>query len=199
MKNNKKPYMKIDEFEREYESRERMEKERRRSKAQSALGWALAVAIAVLVAVMIRAFVFEIILVSGPSMQPTLYTDERLAVEKVSRYAGLPERGDIVIVHYSDGTNNNYVKRVIGLPGEVVEVKDSIVYIDGQPLAEDYIDDRPYVDMGAVKVPEDEIFVMGDNRADSMDSRMIGPIRHDQIVGHAMAVLYPFSAMRWLS
>ena len=87
----------------------------------------LAIGIAVAVAFLVRAFLFEIILVDGPSMQPTLHTDERLAVEKVSRYAGLPERGDIIIVHYSDGTNNNYVKRAIGLPGETVEIRDSTV------------------------------------------------------------------------
>ena len=140
----------------------------------------------------------EIILVDGPSMEPTLYTNERLAVEKVSRYAGLPQRGDIVIVHYSDGTDNNYVKRVIGLPGETVEVRNSTVYINGEALAEDYVSAKPYEDMAPVTVPEDTIFVMGNNRANSTDSRIVGSVRQDQSVGYAFAILYPFDKMREL-
>ena len=86
---------------------------RNEEKKKNIWGWILAVGIAVGIALLVRAFLFEIILVDGPSMEPTLYTNERLAVEKVSRYAGLPQRGDIVIVHYSDGTDNNYVKRCL--------------------------------------------------------------------------------------
>lgn len=171
---------------------------KRQEKSKNIWGWVLAIGIAVAVAFLVRAFLFEIILVDGPSMQPTLHTDERLAVEKVSRYAGLPERGDIIIVHYSDGTNNNYVKRAIGLPGETVEIRDSTVYINGEVLSEEYTGEQPYADMEAVTVPGDTVFVMGDNRANSMDSRMVGPIRHDQIVGHAMAVIFPFDEIRGL-
>ena len=172
---------------------------RNEEKKKNIWGWILAVGIAVGIALLVRAFLFEIILVDGPSMEPTLYTNERLAVEKVSRYAGLPQRGDIVIVHYSDGTDNNYVKRVIGLPGETVEVRNSTVYINGEALAEDFVSAKPYEDMAPVTVPEDTIFVMGDNRANSTDSRIVGPVRQDQIVGHAFAVLYPFDKMRGLA
>ena len=94
------------------ETQTRVEK-KQKEKVKNIWGWVLAIGIAGAVAFLVRAFLFEIILVDGPSMQPTLHTDERLAVEKVSRYAGLPERGEIIIVHYSDGTNNNYVKRAI--------------------------------------------------------------------------------------
>lgn len=167
-------------------------------KRKSVWGWLIAIGIAVAAALLIRAFLFEIILVDGPSMQPTLYTNERLAVEKVSRYAGLPQRGDIVIVHYSDGTDNNYVKRVIGLPGETIEIKDSTVYINGQALEEDYISSYPYADMASITVAEDTVFVMGDNRANSTDSRAVGPIRQEQIVGHAVAVIFPFDQIRWI-
>ncbi|MEG2625661.1 MAG: signal peptidase I [Christensenella sp.] len=163
-------------------------------------GWVIAVGIAVAVAFVVRAFLFELILVDGPSMQPTLHTSERLAVEKVSRYVGLPARGDIIIVHYPDGTNNNYVKRAIGLPGETVEVKDSTVYINGEALSEEYTNkEEAYADMQPVVVPQDSIFVMGDNRANSMDSRMVGPIKHEWIVGHAVAVIFPFNEIRGLA
>ncbi len=169
------------------------------AKRKAIWGWVLAIVVAVAAAFLIRTFLFEIIMVDGPSMQPTLHTDERLAVEKVTRYGGLPQRGEIIIVHYPDGTNRNYVKRVIGLPGETIEVKDSTVYVNGQALNEEYVSDEPYQDMPAVLVPADSVFVMGDNRANSMDSRMVGAIQHDRIVGHAMAVIFPFSEWRGLN
>ena len=79
-----------------------------------------------------------------------------------------------------------------------MEVHDSTVYINGEALNEDYISAQPYADMEPVVVPEDAVFVMGDNRANSMDSRVVGSIRHDQIVGHAMAVIFPFNEIRGL-
>lgn len=170
----------------------------KKERSKNIWGWIIAIGIAVAVAFLVRAFLFEIILVDGPSMQPTLRTDERLAVEKVSRYAGLPERGDIIIVHYPDGTNRNYVKRAIGLPGDTVEIKNSVVYVNGEALNETYTSPEPYADMEAVVVPEDSVFVMGDNRANSMDSRIVGPIKHEWIVGHAMAVIFPFNEIRGL-
>ncbi|MEA4853735.1 MAG: signal peptidase I [Christensenella sp.] len=183
------------------EASDRKEKyqQKKNQKAKSIWGWVLAIAIAVAAAFLIRAFLFEIILVDGPSMQPTLQTNERLAVEKVTRYASLPQRGDIIIVHYPNGTDNNYVKRAIGLPGETIEIKDSIVYVDGQPLQEDYISLQAYPDMAAITVPGDAVFVLGDNRANSTDSRVVGPIPHDMIVGHAMAVIWPVNEWRTLN
>ncbi|MGI6153531.1 MAG: signal peptidase I [Christensenellaceae bacterium] len=171
---------------------------RKKNQKSSALGWVISIAAAVCIAIFVRLFVFEIILVDGQSMQPTLYTNERVAVEKVSRYFGLPKRGDVVIVHYPD-IDGTFVKRTIALPGETVEIKDSTVYIDGQPLSEEYINhEEPYGDMAATVVPEGHVFVMGDNRAHSLDSRTyyIGPISKDQIVGHGMFVIWPFNQIR---
>ncbi|WP_082903468.1 signal peptidase I [Christensenella timonensis] len=169
---------------------------RTESKARAVWGWVISIIAAIIIAFVVRAFFFEIILVDGASMQPTLESDERLAVEKVSRYFGLPEYGDIIIVHYPnmDGT---YVKRVMGLPGDTIEVKNSTVYRNGEPLAETYTSSDPYADMEAVVVPEDTVFVMGDNRAHSLDSRTayIGPIDKDEIVGHATFVIWPFDRM----
>lgn len=172
-----------------------MEKETKKSVI---LSWILTIGISMAAAMLIRAFVFGIIQVEGPSMQPTLYTDERLAVEKVSRYFGLPERGDILIVKYPH-EDDTYVKRAIGLPGEKVEVRDSIVYINDVPLTEDYINsEEAYADMEPLVVPEDHVFVMGDNRAHSWDSRVsgTGPIEHEAILGHAFYVVYPFDRAR---
>ena len=173
---------------------------RTESKARAVWGWIISIIAAIIIAFVVRAFFFEIILVDGESMLPTLQSDERLAVEKVSRYFGLPEYGDIIIVHYPnmDGT---YVKRVIGLPGDTLEVKDSTVYRNGEPLSETYISSDPYADMDAVTVPEDTVLVMGDNRAHSLDSRTayIGPIDKDEIVGHATFVIWPFDRMHSVS
>lgn len=173
---------------------------RTESKARAIWGWIVSIIIAVVIAFVVRAFFFEIILVDGASMQPTLESDERLAVEKVSRYFGLPEYGDIIIVHYPN-MEGTYVKRVMGLPGDTLEVKNSTVYRNGEPLSETYISADPYADMEAVTVPADTVFVMGDNRAHSLDSRTayIGPIDKDEIVGHATFVIWPLDRMHSVS
>lgn len=182
-----------DEFGRKRKQK-RIKEEKLMTRSRIVWGWIISIAAAVAIAFIVRAFFFEIIVVEGDSMRPTLETDEKLAVEKVSRYFGLPERGDIIIVHYPD-MEGTYVKRAIALPGETVEVKDSTVYVNGEPLDEPYINSaEAYVDMSPVVVPQDTVFVMGDNRAHSLDSRTgyIGPIAHSEIVGHAMAVIWPF-------
>lgn len=172
----------------------RLIRKRERKRTKEILGWILSIGIAICAAFLIRGFVFEIILVDGDSMLPTLYTNERVAIEKLTRYGGMPERGDIIIVKYPnmDGT---FVKRAIGLPGETIEIKNSVVYIDGEPIEEDYVNTEPYADMEAFVVPENHVFVMGDNRAHSLDSRAeyIGPIPHDSIIGHGLFVIWPFS------
>lgn len=186
-----------DEFGRK-RKKKRIHEEKLMTRSRAVWGWIISIIIAVAVAFIIRAFFFEIIVVDGNSMYPTLYSDEKLAVEKVSRYFGLPERGDIIIVHYPDEYEDEdtkdatYVKRVIALPGETVEVRDSVVYINGTALSEPYINTTdPYLDMAAVTVPEDTVFVMGDNRAHSKDSRTVGPIARSEIVGHALSVIWP--------
>lgn len=174
----------------------RLVKKQEKNRTKEILGWVLSIGVAICAAFLIRAFIFEIILVDGESMVPTLHTDERVAVEKLTRYGGLPERGDIIIVKYPnmDGT---FVKRAIGLPGDTVEIKNSTVYINGEPLEETYTSQEPYADMEAITVPEDQVFVMGDNRAHSLDSRAdyIGSIPRESIVGHGLFVIWPFSEM----
>jgi len=159
-------------------------------KKESGWGWVLSIAIAVAVAITIRTFIFEPIFVSGDSMIPTLHDAQCLAVEKVSRYSSLPARGEIVII--TDPVNGEtLVKRVIGLPGDTLEIKNSTVFINGQAQSEPYVSSIPYNDMKAVVVPQETIFVMGDNRANSKDSRFIGPIGRNYIIGHALFVIWP--------
>ena len=161
----------------------------------------LYVVMVVVLALALRLFVFEPIRVDGESMVNTLLNDEQMFVEKVSYWFRAPERGEIVIVYYPDHTVS-CVKRVIALPGETVAVQDGAVYVNGAPLDESaYWNGYIYGDMAPVTVPENSIFVMGDNRNFSSDSRdllRVGPIPYNRVVGRAAAVIWPFSAFHAL-
>ena len=164
--------------------------------------WVATICAAVLIALFIRSFVFLIVQVDGSSMLNTLHNDNRLFVWRAGYIFNAPERGDIVICHYPDGKNGeygdrHYVKRVIGLPGEVISIKDGYVYINGEPLDEPYIasERRSKENMREYLLGEDEYFVMGDNRANSKDSRYVGPIDREQILGKAIYKIYPFDEM----
>lgn len=155
-------------------------------------------AIVLIAALSIRLFVFEPVRVEGPSMEPTLWTNERLFVEKLSYCFESPERGQVLICRYPD-ERENCVKRVIALPGETVKVSWGKVYVNGEPLDESaYWNDIVYSDMPELTVPENSVFVMGDNRNVSKDSRAasVGPIPYSRIVGRAHFVMWPFSNWR---
>jgi signal peptidase I len=174
-----------------------MRKVEKSQKKDSAWGWIISIAIAGAIAVLVRTFVFEPIQVDGESMSPTLHSHQSLGVEKVTRYFGLPARGEIVIVHYPK-SDDAFVKRVIGLPGDTIEIRGSTVYLNGEPLTEDYVSAEPYNDMPEVTVPADSIFVMGDNRYNSQDSRYVGPIGQDAIIGRALFVIWPLNEIQWI-
>lgn len=155
----------------------------------------LYIVIVVLMALAIRSFIAEPIRVDGDSMVPTLTTNEDMLVEKVSYWLTDPMRGDIVICYYP-GYTESCVKRVIGLPGETVTVSDGKIYIDGAALDEsEYWQGEIIGDMDSVTVGEREVFVVGDNRNGSKDSRnsSVGCIPYAKIVGRVIAVVWPFS------
>jgi len=157
------------------------------------LDWVKAIGIAVILTLLIRTFVFVVVTVDGPSMQPTLQDEERLIVTRYDYYLHEPERGDIVICRFNNEYfPDRYVKRVIGLPGETIEVTDGITYINGVALVETYIQAPPIDDFPATLIPEDCYFVMGDNRNDSTDSRRVGVIPKNLLIGHARTIVYPF-------
>lgn len=161
------------------------------------IDFALYLLTVVVLALGIRAFVLEPIRVDGSSMAPTLLNDEHMFVEKVSYWFVAPARGDIVICYYP-GYTESCVKRVIGLPGEVVEVRGGTVYINGAPLQEAaYWSGEIYGDVAPVTVGERSLFVMGDNRNGSKDSRSpsVGCIPYGKVEGRVRAVIWPLS--RW--
>jgi len=145
---------------------------------------------ALLIALAINFFVAQPTLVRGYSMEPTLHQEERLLVEKLSYRFHAPQRGDIVVLKVVQEPIP-LVKRVIGLPGETVEIRQGKVYVNGQHLDEPYLQQAPYGNMPARQVPVGSVFVLGDNRNNSNDSRYFGVVPLDDIVGKAWLRYWP--------
>ncbi len=145
---------------------------------------------ALLIAIAIHLFLAQATRVEGYSMEPTLFGHQRLIIEKVSYRLHQPDRGDIVVLRV-DGFPELLIKRVVGLPGETLEMRDGVVYINGKPLDEPYLVRPARGDYSPVKIPEGYVFVMGDNRNNSSDSRVFGPVPIDHIVGHAWMRYWP--------
>jgi len=168
--------------------------------------WIVVIAVALLVAFVVRTFVIAHFVVEGESMYSTLDTGDRVFVNKLSYRMHDPNRGDVVVLHQITGASErDLIKRVIGLPGETVEVRNCNVLIDGRVLNEPYLDPEVVTptDCGGDYslqgvVPDDHVFVMGDNRGGSQDSRAIGPISEDDLVGRAFVVFWPQSHWQWL-
>jgi len=130
-------------------------------------------------------------LVEGNSMEPTLHTGQRLLINRLAVSGfGEPQRGDIVVFH-SWGDDKDYIKRVVGIPGEEVAIHDEKVFVDGQALDEPYLDQVTNEHVGPVELGDDEYYVLGDNRGNSADSRYYGPLPRDRIVGTAFLSLWP--------
>lgn len=174
---------------------------------QELIEWIVTIAAALAIAFVIRTFLFEPVRVDGSSMSNTLLNGEIMFVTK-TEYTTIelfgksialgdePERFDVVICHYPDRGNTNFVKRVVGLPGDTVEIKDGYLYVNGEKYEEEYLTYRPNYTMSAYTVPEGEYFVLGDNRSNSNDSHLIGPISRDMIIGHVRHVIWPLDSWR---
>ncbi len=165
------------------------------------LDWVKSLVIAGIIAFIIHTFLFALVIVDGSSMEPTLHNSERLILNKISYSFNQPERGDIIVFHANK--SDDYIKRVIGLPGETIEVKDDQLYINGELTLEPYlnseevkinsIDSVLTKDFGPVKIEEGHIFVMGDNRNNSTDSRIIGTILIDEAIGKTNIIIWPLN------
>ena len=173
--------------------------------AKAFFDWALVVVIALVVALGVRTFLLAHFVVEGSSMYSTLETGDRVFVNKVSYRLHDPNRGDVVVLHEIRGTTErDLIKRVIAVGGEEVEMRSCEVRIGGQLLLEPYLDPTVVTpgncggDFGPILVPEGTVFVMGDNRSGSQDSRTLGPVLLDDIVGRAFVVFWPRSNWQWL-
>lgn len=149
---------------------------------------------AIVIAVLIHVFLAQATRVYGQSMEPNLHTDMRLVVEKLSYRLHTPERGDIVVLRVRP-EDEMLIKRVVGLPGDQVEIRDGRVYVNGQALDEPYLDQETRGNLAPRVVPPLHVFVMGDNRRASNDSRSFGPVHIDNIVGKAWVSYWPPDAI----
>lgn len=158
----------------------------------------------VIVAVLfIYHFIGQQVAVNGSSMESTLSNNDRLILEKVTYYFKEPERFDIIVFRpYPDQKDLYYIKRIIGRPGESIQIIDNDIFINGALLEEDY-GREPMLDAGSASEPiqlgKDEYFVLGDNRNDSTDSRFeVGIVKRDSIMGRTFARVWPFNKMEIL-
>jgi signal peptidase I len=154
------------------------------------------VATAAILAFGIRTFVAEARYIPSSSMEPTLEINDRLIIEKISYHFREPERGDVVVFSptqtlQEQNFNEAFIKRVIGLPGDTVEVKNGRVYINNEPLVEKYIAEKPLYDYGPVTVPQEQYLVLGDNRNNSYDSHYWGFVPEENLIGRAVIRFWP--------
>lgn len=155
-----------------------------------------AVIIALVVTIVIRSFIVDIFRIPSPSMVPTIEVGDRVVVTRFSYWFGEPQRGDIVVFKYPNDTKIDYIKRVIGLPGETVAFHDNQLYIDGEAVAESYLSpDVLTNDFGPITIPENSYFMCGDNRQNSSDSRSWGFVAEDLLIGKGQFIYWPFERM----
>lgn len=179
-----------------------------------------AIVVALLLAFVIRAFVVQAFKIPSGSMLDTLQIGDHLLVTKfaydvrlpsniwldttdgkVLMQTGDPERGDIIVFKFPEDEKKDFIKRVIGLPGETIEIRNKVVFIDGEPIDEPYVihtkhDTMPIRDnFGPYTVPEGQYFVMGDNREGSYDSRWWGTVKREKIVGKALIIYWSWGSI----
>lgn len=128
--------------------------------------------------------------VEGSSMEPSFHPEQYVLVDKVSYRLGAPQRGDVVVFQYPQATERDFIKRIIGLPGETVDIRAGLVYVNGQPLDEPYISAPPGY-AGTWILDADQYFVLGDNRNSSSDSHSWGPLEAHYLIGRAVLVYWP--------
>jgi signal peptidase I len=131
--------------------------------------------------------------VEGNSMEPNLHDGEFVVVNRLAYSRHEPERGDIIVFHSPRNEDKRFIKRVIGLPGDEIVFNESTVFINGVPLEEPYIKELPSYANSQWNVGPGEVFVLGDNRDDSRDSRSWGNLRQEEIIGKAILVYWPLS------
>lgn len=165
-----------------------------------------ALLLSVILAGLIIAFIAQSFLVEGSSMEPSFHDGQRLMVEKVSYRFREPKRGEVVVFRYPGDERRKFIKRVIGLPGDEITIRNGFLHVNGQRLEESYINGPTYgtysaPTFGPVLVPEGTYFVLGDNRRNSDDSRYpdVGFVPKKNLVGRALFVYWPLNQIRLVS
>jgi signal peptidase I len=153
------------------------------------------IAISIVLAVVLIVFIYQPVKVEGTSMMPGLTDQERIFINKYTYKlgAGSIAREDLVVFHYPKDPSQSYIKRIIGLPGDSVQIIDGSVYVNGQKLDEPYVpaDYRDHISVPEETVPTDSYFVLGDHRSSSNDSRVWGFVGREEIYGKAVFVYWP--------
>lgn len=176
--------------------------------------WATVVGVALVIAFLVRGFALQQFYISGPSMEATMFQDNRVLVNKLSYRLHDIHRGDIVVFDRvtTDGVavqHDDLIKRVIGLAGDTVSISECVVSVNGKPIDESYLnaydlaqsnlDDRCRIpEMAITTVESGHLFVMGDNRPQSFDSRMFGTIEQSLVIGRAFVIIWPLGSFHWL-
>ncbi|HYZ99387.1 MAG TPA: signal peptidase I [Acidimicrobiales bacterium] len=179
---------------------------RRRSWRRTVLEWAGVIAGGIVIALLVEAFLIQAFWIPSESMEPTLNIGDRVLVNKLSYKLHDVHRGDLIVFERppsastgEDGEIKDLIKRVIAVEGETVEARDGRVFVNGEPQEEGYLEPgTPTNNLARQTVPEEHVFVMGDNRANSEDSRIFGPIDEDDIIGRAFIRVLPITDIGWL-
>ncbi|EAX48695.1 signal peptidase I [Thermosinus carboxydivorans Nor1] len=162
--------------------------------------WVISIVVAVALAFFIRTFIVELYMVEGPSMRPTLVNSERLVVNKFIYRFKEPEKGEIIVFRYPRDPSRDFIKRVIAVGGDTIEIQDGRVFVNGQLMQEPYILEKTRGSYPLSTVPAGHVFVMGDNRNNSEDSRFrdVGFVPLHLIKGKAVMVFWPLDHIKTL-
>ncbi|MDO4581069.1 MAG: signal peptidase I [Bacillota bacterium] len=184
-------------------SKKELSSDKKKTKRKQGFGAAvkemlIIIAMAVAIAAVIKLFLFDTRIIPTTSMTPTISVNDRIVMSRLSyAFGSVPERGDIVVFTAPEelSMKDDLVKRVIGLPGDTIEIKDGLVYINGEPYAEDYLLEPPYYYMEPLTVPEGCYFMLGDNRNGSNDGHLWSEkfVPLDDIKGKALFCYWPLS------
>lgn len=178
------------------------EAEPRSKSAAGTISWLRDLCVSVVIAIVVILFLYQPVRVEGTSMMPSLVNQERIFINKYAYRFGLADiaRGDMIVFWFPGDPTKSYIKRVIGVPGDAVEVNDGTVSVNGKALAESYVPQeyRDHVSMPRRVVPPEQYFVLGDNRSSSNDSRSWGMVPRSYIYGEAVFVYWPLDRIGML-
>lgn len=173
------------------------EEKEEKNMGSEAIEWIKSIGLAVIIAMFIKTFIFNTTYVLGNSMYPTLHEKDRLFANIVPLYFGGPSRGDVVLLDAPDAPKKKYIKRVVAIEGDEISIIDGKVYLNGEELKEDYIEENSYThtyEVNTWKIKDGDVFVLGDNREEgaSKDSRYFGPVSKKTLKGIAKYRFFPF-------